>query len=158
MKSYKFRFQNVLNSKKIIVDELASKAGRAKKILLLETRKLDELKDREDECVRQLASRQVGRIDAEEFHRCHQYLDLLNKAISEQDKLVNEISRRVEMLRAMLVEAEKERKIFEKLDEKEREQFYQAFLKREQALLDEVGINRFVRRNAHGRIHSPQQQ
>jgi len=158
MKAYRFRFHNVLKSKKIIVDELTSKTGRARKILLLETRKLDELKDRENECVRQLASRQVGRVDACELHRCHQYLDLLNKAIGEQDKLVSEITQRVEMLRAMLVEAEKERKIFEKLDEKDREQFYQAFSKREQALLDEVGTNRFVRRSAHGRIHSPQQQ
>ena len=158
MKAYKFRFQNVLKSKKIIVDELASKTGRAQKILLLETRKLGELKSRETDCVRQLTSRQIGRVDAGELHRCHQYLDLLNKAISEQGKLVNEIEKRVEMLRTMLVEAEKQRKIFEKLEEKEREQFYEAFSKREQALLDEVGIHRFVRRTEHGRIHSPQQQ
>jgi flagellar FliJ protein len=158
MKAYKFRFQNVLKSKKIIVDELTAKTGKAQKILLLEARKLDDLKGRQDECVRQLALRQVGRVDAEELHRCHRYLDLLSKAISDQNKLVNEVARRVDMLRAMLVEAEKERKIFEKLDEREREQFYQAFSKREQALLDEVGTNRFVRRTAHGRIHSPQQQ
>jgi len=158
MKAYKFRFQKVLRSKKIIVDELTAKTGRAQKILLLEVNKLNELKGREDEYFRQLASRQVGRVDAGELHRCHQFLDLLRQVISEQNTLVNEIARRVDMLRAMLVEAEKERKIFEKLDEKEREQFYQAFSKREQALLDEVGTNRFVRRTTHGRTHSPQQQ
>jgi len=54
----------------------------------------------------------------------------------------------------MLTEAEKERKIFERLDEKERKKFYKEFLKKEQALLDEVGINRFVQRSAYDRIHS----
>jgi len=34
MKAYKFRFESVLKSKKIIVDELASKTARARKILM----------------------------------------------------------------------------------------------------------------------------
>jgi len=78
----------------------------------------------------------------------------LGEAAAEQDNTVKEIGRRVEMLRGMLIEAEKERKIFERLDEKERKEFYKEFLKKEQALLDEVGINRFVQRSAYDRIHS----
>ncbi len=142
----------------MIVDELASKTARARRILLLEKRKLDDLRERETQCVQELALRQVGNIDPREVQRCHRYLQMLGKAIGEQEKRVEEISRRVDMLRTMLVEAEKSRKIFQKLDEKEQEEFYRDFLGKEQALLDEVGINRFVQRNSHSRTHSPQQQ
>jgi flagellar export protein FliJ len=157
VKAYKFRFENVLRSKKIIVDQLESKTARAKKILMMEERKLEELKEREDQCVQELMLRQIGIIvDADEIHRCHRYLEQLGGAISEQRNTVKEIIRRVDMLRAMLIGAEKDRKVFEKLDEKEREKFHQSFLKKEQALLDEVGINGFVRRDAHNRLHSTQ--
>lgn len=158
MKAYKFRFENVLKSKKVIVDQLASKTARAQKILMLEEKKLDDLRRREDECLRELVLRQVGFVDAHEVGRCHTYLELLLKAIGEQKVKIIEVNRRVEMLRAMLVGAEKDRKVFERLDEREREEFYREVLKKEQALLDEVGINGFVQRNAHSRVHSPQQQ
>lgn len=155
MKAYKFRFENVLKSKSIIVDELASKTARAKKILLLEERKLEDIRRRRAQCVSDLARLQTGVVDTAEVVRCHRYLHLLGEAIVEQSRTIEEIARRAEMLRGMLVEAEKERKIFERLDEKEKEEFHRAFLKKEQALLDEVGTNRFVQRSAHGSLHSP---
>jgi flagellar FliJ protein len=152
MKAYKFRFENVLKSKRIIVDQLAAKTARARKIRLLEERKLDGLKERRAHCLLYLAEIQTGSINAAEVHRCHDYLRLLGAAIAEQKNLVREIAERVEMLRGMLIEAEKERKIFEKLDEKDRQEFYDEFLKTEQAALDEVGVNRFIQRSTYERF------
>lgn len=155
MKTYRFRFESVLKSKKIIVDELAAKTARAQRILQLEQKKLENLKKKETSCIQEMALIQVGTVKPDEIHRCHRYLQQLGKAIAEQEKLISEIARRVDMLREMLVEAEKERKIFEKLDEKEREEFLRDFSKKERAFLDEVGTNRFVQRSAHGRMHNP---
>lgn len=152
MKAYKFRFESVLNSKRIIVDQLASKTARARKIRMLEERKLDDLKSRRAQCITQLAVMQTGAIDAAEVRRSHDYLRLLGEAIEEQKDTIEEIARRVDMLRSMLAEAEKERKIFLRLDEKEREQFAREFLKKEQAMLDEVGINRFIQKEAYERF------
>ncbi|GAB4333791.1 MAG: hypothetical protein Kow0099_05680 [Candidatus Abyssubacteria bacterium] len=154
MKAYKFRFEKVLKSKKIIVDDLAAKTGRARKILMLEIRKLDDLRERQAQCLRELALQQVGRVNTQETGRCHQYLQQISAATAEQDHRVKEISRRVDMLHNMLLQAEKERKMFEKLEEQEREEFLRAFSKKEQQLLDEVGINKFVQRNAYKRAHS----
>ena len=158
MKAYTFRFEKLLKSKKIVVDDLSSKTARARRILLLESRKLEDFKGREIACFEEVAIQQTGTVNAGEVQRAHQYLQLLGKAIGEQTERVKEISRRVDALRAMLVEAEKERKILEKLDEKEREEFYDSFLKKEQSLLDEVGITRFVLRNAHSHFHSNRSQ
>ncbi len=158
MKAYRFRFQNVLKSKKIIVDDLASKTARAERILALETQKLNDFKRREIECMQEVMLQQIGRVNAAEVERSLQYLQLLGRAISEQGGQVKEITRRVNALRDMLIGAEKERKIFEKLDEKDREEFYRDLFKKEQAFLDEVGVNRFVQRTAHSRFHSSQQQ
>lgn len=154
MKAYKFRFESVLKSKKIIVDELAAKTARAHRILLLETRRLDELKQRQTECVHELAFRQIGSVDAAEVYRCHRYLELLTEALAEQETRIEEVEKRVDMLRNMLIEAEKDRKILEKLDEKDRASFYEGASKKEQAVLDEIGVNRFVQRATHGRVHS----
>ena len=158
MKAYKYRFENVLKSKKIIVDQLASKTARAQKILMLETGTLDDLKQLERRCVEDLSLQQTGNIDPGETWRCLEYLRLLGEAIDEQSNALREIARRVEMLRNMLVEAQKEKKVFEKLDEKDREEFYKSFLKKEQALLDEVGVNTFALRNAHARARSPSER
>lgn len=155
MKAYKFRFENVLKSKKIVVDELVSKTARARKILMLEQKKLEDLKGRRAWCVQELAERQVGRVDATEVQRCYRYLQQLVAAVVHQDRLVLEISRRVEKLREMLVEAEKQRKIFEKLDEHEREEFLRSYSRKEQQLLDEIGINRFLQREALSKTQSP---
>ncbi len=152
MKAYKFRFESVLNSKRIIVDQLASKAVRARKIRILEQRKLDDLKARRVECIARLADMQTGAVDAVEVRRGHDYLRLLGEAIQEQKHTIEEIARRVEMLRSMLTEAEKERKIFDRLEEKERKEFTREFLKKEQAMLDEVGINRFIQRETYERF------
>ena len=155
MKAYKFRFESVLKSKQIIVDQLASKTARARKIQILEERKLDDIRERQRGLVRQILVLKTGNVDVAEVRRCYGYLELLGEAIAEQTDTIKEIARRVEMLRGMLAEAEKERKIFEKLDEKEREQFHSEFKKKEQAELDEVGVNRFVQRSAYERFHSP---
>ncbi len=151
MKAYKFRFEKVLKTKKIVVDQLASKTARARKILLLEKRKLEDIRERQARCVTELALLQTGAVDTAEVQRCHRYLQLLGEADAEQQDIIKEIDRRVEMLRDMLHEAEKQRQIFEKLDEKERAKFLDEFQRQERLLLDEVGIERFVRRSAHGR-------
>ena len=158
VKAYRFRFQSVLKSKKIIVDDLASKTARAERILALEMQKLNDFKRREVECIQEVALQQTGRVNAAEVERSLRYLQLLGRAISEQGDQVKEITRRVDALRDMLIGAEKERKIFEKLDEKDREEFYRDVFKKEQAFLDEVGVNRFVQRTAHGKFHSSQHQ
>jgi flagellar export protein FliJ len=158
MKAYKFRFENVLKSKRIIVDQLATKTARARKIQLLEERKHDGLKDLRVQCIRHLGDMQTGAIDAAEVRRCHEYLGLLGDAIAEQENIVKEIAARVNMLRGMLTEAEKERKIFEMLDEQDQEAFYNEFVKTERAALDEVGVNRFIQRSAYERFRSSAQQ
>jgi len=158
MKAYKFRFDNVLKSKKIIVDQLAAKTARAQKILMLEQKKLEDLEQREERCIQILLLQQIGVVNSNEVWRSHQHLELLYMAVNEQKNRVQEIEHRVDMLRMMLVGAQRDRKVFEKLDEKEREEFLRTFSKKEQALLDEVGINGFILRDVHGRVHSPQQQ
>ena len=92
MKAYKFRFEKLLKSRKIIVDDLSSKTARARRILLLESRKLEDFKGREIACFEEVAIQQTGTVNAGEVQRAHQYLQLLGKAIGEQTERVKEIS------------------------------------------------------------------
>lgn len=158
MKGYRFRFDRLLKTKQAIIDDIAAKTARAQKILLMETNKLRSLEERQAECLDELVSLQLGAIDAGEVRRCHRYLQQVGDAADKQAALIKEIELRVEMLRNMLIETEKEKKILEKLDEKEREEFLREFLRKEQAVLDEVGINKFVQRTARHYVQLPQQQ
>ncbi|RJP14974.1 MAG: flagellar export protein FliJ [Candidatus Abyssobacteria bacterium SURF_5] len=157
MKAYRFRFEKLLKTKKIIVDDLAAKTARARKILLMEEKKLQQIRERHADCMDRLAALQTGEIDAYEIQRCHRYLQQLQQSLNHQTALVKEIELRVEMLRKMLVETEKEKKLLEKLDEKEREAYIRDFLKIEQKIIDEVGIGKFVQRTAYQHARFPQQ-
>jgi flagellar FliJ protein len=157
MKAYRFRFEKLLKSKKTIIDDLAAKTARAQKILLMERRKLQILEEGRGECLDRLASLQVGEIDASEIERCHRYLHHVQEAARTQAGLVREIDLRVQMLRNMLVETEKEKKMLEKLDEREQELFLRDFLQKEQAALDEIAINKYAQQNALHYARLPQQ-
>jgi flagellar FliJ protein len=148
MKAYRFRFEKLLKSKKMILEDISAKTARAQKILLTEKRKLQLLQEGCSECVGHLEVLQVGNIDAHEIERAYRYLHLLHDAADQQAALIKEVELRVEMLRKMLIETEKEKKILEKLDEREQEAYLREYLQKEQAVLDEVGINKHVQRNA----------
>ncbi len=156
MKGYQFRFEKLLKTRQITRDDLAAKVARARKILQIEQRKLADFESRRDMCMDWLATLQLGALDPSEIQRSYAYLQQVREAIDRQTSLIREIHLRAEALRNLLVEAEKEKKTLEKLDEKDRGQFLREYLQKEQAALDEVCINKFAQRNAHH--HAPVQQ
>jgi flagellar protein FliJ len=73
------------------------------------------------------------------------YKEKLKKQLSSQKKKVDEISTNLEDARGNLIEARKDRKIMEKLKEKDKEKFDAVAASNEQKELDDISIMKYAR-------------
>jgi flagellar FliJ protein len=62
---------------------------------------------------------------------------------------IGELERRVETKRAEVVEASREKKVYEKLKEKQFEVFRKMVIFNEQQVLDEVAVSKYNRKEQH---------
>lgn len=83
-------------------------------------------------------SQQKGIISLNEMKFYYNYLQHLNNLLSRQEEIIIGIREELEKARAKLVEAMKERKIFEKLKENQYHNYLYEQDKLEQAALDEL--------------------
>ena len=89
---------------------------------------------------------QHGKIDIAALTYCNNYLNIFEKTIKSEEKKLQELSLQVEKLQQDYFECVKERKIFEKLKEKDKEKYTAELEKEEQKLVDEISNNLFNRR------------
>lgn len=73
------------------------------------------------------------------------YRDKLKNQLSSQQKKIDEISTRLEDARGDLIDARKDRKIMEKLKEKNREKYDADMASREQKELDDISIMKYAK-------------
>ncbi len=73
------------------------------------------------------------------------YRDKLKNQLSSQQKKIDEISTRLEDARGDLIEARKDRKIMEKLKEKNKEKYDADMASREQKELDDISIMKYAK-------------
>ena len=84
-------------------------------------------------------------VDIGEIGKLNEYLGHLGERIRRQKKVIEGKERRVEEARNNLVDATKERKIFERLDEKQREAMEKEYRRKEQIRTDEHAATRHRR-------------
>lgn len=85
-------------------------------------------------------------IDIDEVKRLNEYLGHLSGRIGHQKEVISRKERAVEDARNLLVEATKDKRIFEKLDEKQRARLEKGVRKKEQNESDEQTVTRHGRR------------
>lgn len=87
-------------------------------------------------------------VDISEFMKLNEYLERLLVKIHHQIKVIAEKERQVEIARKALVEATKEKKVFEKLDEKHKEGVKAELRRKEQIGTDEHAVTGHNRKKA----------
>ena len=70
-------------------------------------------------------------------------MERLKKSISIQEKVVEKARENVEKARIELVNAAKERKMFETLKEKKMEEYWEEYYRKEQITLDEIASYKY---------------
>ncbi len=142
---FNFRFEKILRLKRRIEDKLKSELGALelkKKKAVIEKEKLV----RELERLRgEFSKRQQEGMIGGEIQLYLSFLSSLSFLIARKEEEIRSLEKEIEVKRAEIVEASKERKKFEKLKERDFEIYRYEEMVRERKVLDEMGLNLFIR-------------
>ncbi|HOQ06578.1 MAG TPA: flagellar export protein FliJ [Clostridiales bacterium] len=137
MAKFIFKMQSVLNIRKQKEDSIKNELADAMRKLEAEKRKLAELEDRLENTVREF-NEKTKKSTVHELIEFNEYLSVLNSRIRSQKENVNIAAQYVDKVREELVKAMKDRKILEKLKDRQYEQFLMEQKKLEQKTNDEI--------------------
>lgn len=146
MKKFEYRYEKVLSFRKFQEKERMRDLA---KVRHLEEKQLKELREVLDDREAHLDSEKnhlVGKIDPMKLTAYSRYYVKLKHLELTGREMLKKIGEEVDKKRVVLVEATKQRKIYEKLKERHKDQFdheYNALVQKE---TDEIGMRTFVRK------------
>lgn len=143
-KTFKFKLQSILEYKKKVEEEEIRKLAELKVLQKREQEKLEFLKMTKVEEMRTLTEKSAqGVLNVSEIQMYHAHIKKLDKEITEQEIRLQQIAIEVEEQRQRLLEASKEKKIYEKLKEKHKATFLAAIEEEERKFIDELATMRY---------------
>jgi flagellar FliJ protein len=123
-----------------------AQALEAERILLAQLRDVEAEIEATRDRTRRLG--EVGALDVEQLIHSRRYESLLKSQLAALHAQLKQVNEELERRRQLLVEADREVKVLEKLEERARQQEEYRAARREARQLDEVAIRRFVRQEA----------
>jgi len=146
MKSFEFKLQPVLDYREKKEDFLKKELAEVKKKYECEKKLLDDLVESLRISQEEFKEKQMKGLDINEFFVYSCYLTKIQEDIYIQILRVRAILVQVEAVREKLIGASKDKKVMEKLYDKQYEEFCQMLLRSEQKLLDELATSRHKRK------------
>lgn len=142
MQNYQFSMDRILDWRTDQEEEARNHLTALQRQLKIEEDKLNQLL-RESRKLKSGFSTSSG-IDS--FRRHDLYKDLLSDKIIHQKQQITQLTKKVQLAQEQLTQAHRDKKVMEKLEEKEFEQFKELQKKEEQKELDEISTLRYSRR------------
>lgn len=142
---FRFRLQKVLEYKQSIEEEKKLELGHAYRLRQQEAARLKRYQQQKEQA---LVSSRTGKLDLVSLRQRQQYLDVMDRKIASQVKRLEAAEKRVSEKQVELRQAMQERKAFDRLKERQKQQFAYEFNRQQQKLLDEVATASFVRRES----------
>ena len=136
--AFNFKFQSILDLKIRLEDQKKSKYGEANEELKRQKDKLNVLYEERDYQYELMREKGRTGVTPKDLIIYNNYMDRLKRSIEIQLVVVAQAKKNVEKARLELVEAAKQRKMFETLKEKKLEEYWEDYYKKEQAQLDEI--------------------
>jgi len=136
--AFNFKFQSILDLKIRLEDQKKSKYGEANEELKRQKDKLNVLLEEREYQYNLMREKGKNGVTPKELIIYNNYMERLKKSIEIQNVVVEKAKKAVEQARLELVEAAKQRKMFETLKEKKLEEYWEDYYKKEQAQLDEI--------------------
>ncbi|HHV99004.1 MAG TPA: flagellar export protein FliJ [Clostridiaceae bacterium] len=138
MAKFNFKLQSVLDLKIQMEDNKKNEFGSAVQKLEYEKKVLENIKDEKEKNINAFGNELKNKAKVSTLRQINSYISLLGQKIEVQKENVNKASNIVDKKREELLEAVKERKIMDKLKEKEYNLFLKQELKEEQKIIDEI--------------------
>jgi len=136
--AFTFKFQSILDLKIRLEDQKKSKYGEANEELKRQQDKLNVLFEEREYQFSIMREKGKTGLTPKELIVYNNYMERLKRSIEIQNVVVEKAKKAVEAARLELVEAAKQRKMFETLKEKKLEEYWEDYYKKEQASLDEI--------------------
>jgi flagellar protein FliJ len=144
-KRFVFRFETMLKirrqredqHKRVVAERLSQISARRESLGRLDRQIIDEVN-----AIR--ASQEPGKLDIQQTMRHRHWLGHLHKGVLEEQSKVRFLEARLAQERAVLAEAVKQRRILEKLKERQYQRHVTQEEKRETLELDEMATMRYV--------------
>ena len=136
--AFNFKFQSILDLKTRLEDQKKSKYGEANEELKQQQDKLNVLFEERTYQYNLMRDKVKSGLTPKELIVYNNYMERLRRSIEIQKVVVEKAKKAVEQARLELVEAAKQRKMFETLKEKQLEEYWEDYYKKEQAQLDEI--------------------
>ena len=140
---FKFRLESLLNYRKFIEDKLQRELNEFKRLLEEEREKMKAYKDKRKLILDKLKEKECEDLSITELTVCISFIEILSEDIEQQKKMLKEMEDKLEQKRQDLIEAQKKKKMLEKLKLKQWKFYLHDLNKKEEKFLSEVTINRF---------------
>ncbi|HBR17171.1 MAG TPA: flagellar export protein FliJ [Deltaproteobacteria bacterium] len=140
--------ESLLNIKRWHEDEAKNFFAVLLKELAVEEKQLLNFEHQYNTTSKKLECSSDELVNISEFMKLNEYLEQLLVKIHHQMKVIAEKERLVELARRALIEATKEKKVFEKLDEKHKDLIKAEFRRKEQIGTDEHAVTGHNRKKA----------
>ena len=143
---YTFNMQTVLDHRQFIEDQLKKDLAEIRQLAMAAHQQMKSLKSKEMDTRAALKLEQTQGVSSDQVVAYHAYLQRLSDGIARQVAIISEIKDRESKNQEELLEAMKKRQVLEKLKDQGLDRYNQMMLKKEMNFIDEIAVNRFVRK------------
>ena len=140
--------ESLLSIKRWKEDEAKQQFAHFLRELVLEEKRLQGLEEKYKEAEKNFESVSNKSVEISEIRKLNRYLEHLVERIRYQKKVIALKESQVEEARKLLQEASKEKKTFERLDEKQKDSFNKSERRKEQIRIDENAVIRHARKTS----------
>ena len=148
MRRFDFRFQRLLELKERSEDQRKAELGEVTAVYNREYTKLVELQQSFGAYRRASLALPDQRVDPAHLGITASYLLRLQREIGEQREHLDRVESVVEDKRAKLLQATRERRVYEILKERAEEEHRREVVRQERIQLDEIGEQLYIRRGS----------
>lgn len=140
MKAFRFRLQTLLKVREMREQERQREHAAALNHVLLQREQVSKIDDRRKELIQETRALGEGAIPIGHLLMANRYQQKLKRDRLHSGEVLRGLEKQTEERRVELVKASTEKKIYEKLRERQKAQFVQRFVDLEKKENDEIGL------------------
>ncbi len=146
MKKFRFKLETVLNVKEKREEQLKHELMRLQALKIQQEQLLKEIKEKRSYISGEKSHNKENGVDIQSLIYYEQYLGVLLHQIDLTKKNIKDFEKKADDKREEVVEASREKKVFEKLKERQFDEFKRMIIYNEQKVLDEAAVSKFNRK------------
>jgi len=152
VQTFRFSLEKVLQFKTQRENEQSARLAQLQRELLNQRHRLAELLKEQQQVLAQWEQIQRGTLSPKIIALYQRHLEYLRRCSYDQRELIAVLDRELEEERRLRLRRSKERRVLERLKERQLEESRSELMSKEQGFLDEVGNNLYVRNKSRGSL------